>query len=65
MCTCLGECWPRVCRCPRTHSPLDLELQVSEPSYIGAGNPINALEEQQDTLRYGSLFSDLLEVSKS
>lgn len=39
-----------------TYGPLDLELQVSEPSYIGARNPINVLEEQQDTLRHESLF---------
>ena len=45
--------------------PLVLELQVSEPSYTGAGNRTYVLEEQQDTLRQESLLSDLLEVSKS
>lgn len=39
-----------------TDGRLDLELQVSEPSYIGSGNPVNVLEEQQDTLRHESVF---------
>lgn len=32
------------------HGPLEQELQVSEPSYVGAGNRTNVLEEQQDPL---------------
>lgn len=65
MCTCLGECWPCVLVPEDACGPLELELQVSEPSYTGAGNRTYVLEEQQDTLRQESLLSDLLEVSKS